>query len=389
MLFRSGAEGAEEGEQAAAAGSGHTAPFTHAWRYFTKEVAGYADPVDVVYDFEDGTGDGLADGWQLYVGASDTMAYQYRYDPADEFGLWNGLVASGTIGATATNFVSGVANADLVAAIDVYTNDWNYANGVMAYAQTTAHVATNGTDKFVVVIAGADDPDGVAEGAVKTVLETTTLPNGELVAWGPEAAIDVSGMAIGEEPVTLVHRAVYYFYGFEPDTARGCINDAAAAAPAAAETDGEDGEQAAAPAAGTGHTAPFTHAWRYFTKEIVGYADPVEVVYDFEDGTGDGLADGWQLYIGASDATAYQYRYDPADEYGLWNSLAASGDISATVTNFVPAVENGELYDNLVLYTNDWDEAWGVMAWCSVCVSISWFSVVVSVVTWAWHEWIA
>ena len=118
---------------------------------------------------------------------------------------------------------------------------------------------------------------------MKTVLDTVTLPNGELVAWGQTNAIDVAGLAVGEETVTLVHRAVYHFYGFEADTARGCINDGAAA-PATTTTDGGDGEQAAAPAAGTGHTAPFTHAWRYFTKEIVGYADPVEVVYDFEDG---------------------------------------------------------------------------------------------------------
>ena len=505
-----------------AAGTGHTAPFTHAWRYFTKEIAGYADPVEVVYDFEDGTGDGLADGWQLYVGASDTAAYQYRYDPADEFGLWKSLAASGDISATVTNFVPAVENGELADSLALYTNDWdrawgvmayargkhllaevvngaetnlavvvvggggnkdgsddvgqlkrlmrtaelpngelvawgeeisgsetnlvteadvtlihsavywmygydpttartdvseavdaegnatggaantapftyawqwftvqagladekllgavdsdvngvpdgwelyvdgtgadvsfgwnydpadetglwdvlvragligetvtnfvpavtndelvkpeviaaltndwNYANGVMAYAQTTAHVATNGTEKFVVVIAGADDPDGVVEGAVKTVLKTVTLPNGELVAWGETADVDVAGLPIGEEPVTLVHRAVYHYYGFEADTARGCVNDAAAPA-------------------GSGHTAPFTHAWRYFTKEIAGYADPVDVVYDFEDGTGDGLADGWQLYAGSSDTFAYKYGFDPLDDHYFYNSL--------------------------------------------------------------------
>ena len=326
----------------------NTVPFTAYLKYVTqmfylKEFGDATNDFALAINKLDSNANYLPDGYELYVryavwhdpaltydDADARASYgdnfaQVPYDPYDEYGFWNSLVAASAINSTATNFVAGVANAELVAALDVYTNDWNYANGVMAYAQTTAHVATNGTDKFVVVIAGADDPDGVAEGAVKTVLRTVTLPNGELVAWGETADVDVVGLPIGEEPVTLIHRAVYHFYGFEADTARGCINDgAASAAPAAA--DGEDGEETAAAAAttaaGTGHTAPFTHAWRYFTKEIVGYADPVEVVYDFEDGTGDGLADGWQLYVGGSDRHAYQYRYDPADDYYFYNNLA-------------------------------------------------------------------
>ena len=269
------------------------------------------------------------------------MAYQYRYDPADEYGLWNSLVASGEIGATATNFVAGVSNAVLAASLDVYTNDWDYANGVMAYARTTAHVATNGTERYVLVIAGADDPDGVEEGKVKTVLSTKTLPNGELVAWGATNALDaVSKASVGEEEVTLVHRAVYHFYGFEPDTARGCINDAAASAPAAA-ADGEDGEAAAA-AAGTGHTAPFTHAWRWFTLSV-GYTNRAEVVYDFEDGKGNGLADGWELYADSSDTMAYQYRYDPADEYYFYNALTVQ-DPELAVS--LPPYDNGFAISN-------------------------------------------
>ncbi len=326
----------EDGAETTIVQGANTVPFTMIWKKITLasyESAG-TDYAALGADVTDSNGNQVADGYELYIRyvnaaskADATIDYvdavaqdsvKSGYDPYDDYYLYKKAVAEGAYGTETLEAVPEYDNAFAMAmgiagaTVEELDEFWN---GVTeedwcAYVKTNVQIMvvtdqTTGAKTSYAVRPGTQDlytTFMVGDELFVGVPTTVTLSQGEFQSYITAEA-------------TIIHSAVYDWYGWDVTTARPKFFVPDSIEAAVEDTGSEDDSEVAASAAGN-NTVAFTRRLKYITDKMYLPLVGAETEYDltswYTDTNGNDLPDGWELYV------KYSVNSDPAatdDDY--------------------------------------------------------------------------
>ena len=305
----------EEGATASAANHANSAAFSRLIKYITQKyyLAEFGAQAD--YDlysegddpdwWTDTNGNDIPDGWELYVKHAKSA------DPSKDDDDYKQDFGDGTDPNSDDTDGDGIPDdAERALGSDPAKDDGSTAipGDVMAYAelknQTVFTVYDGTTTNMYVVLDSADGArtvqvgDTITDGWAEDFTFATAFEYGSTNAWvygvgavvSPAVGESWPVVAVTNATVALVHAQVYDRYGFNPQTANPTVSS---------------NEWS------TVHSKAFTYLDKFLvTKwlEALGLTDAAACTLDVTtaDSNGDGIPDGWELYVmfGPAGATA-------------------------------------------------------------------------------------